>query len=91
MGRYYHLVNTFFRERKMIFWSLVKRERCLVMRKKKKKEKSSPNIVWFINYPPKSSVIKHKNHPDSFKQDWRNSVYEGERASGRWKLRKLIP
>jgi hypothetical protein len=40
--------------------------------KEKKKEgemKSSTNIVWFINYPPKSSVIKHKNHPDSFKQD----------------------
>jgi hypothetical protein len=41
--------------------------------KKKKKEegelKSSPNIVWLINYPPKSSVIKHKNHPDSFKED----------------------
>jgi len=41
-------------------------------KEKKKKEgemKSSTNIVWFINYPPKSSVIKHKNHPDSFKQD----------------------
>lgn len=62
--------------------------------KKKKEEgelKSSPNIVWLINYPPKSSVIKHKNHPDSFKEDWRDSVYEGERASDRWKLRKLIP
>lgn len=73
MGRYYRLVNTFFHEKKMRFLSLVKRERCLVMRKKKKKKegemKSSTNIVWFINYPPKSSVIKHKNHPDSFKQD----------------------
>jgi hypothetical protein len=40
--------------------------------KKEKKEgemKSSTNIVWFINFPLKSSVIKHKNHPDSFKQD----------------------
>ena len=74
MGRYYHLVNTFFQERKNDI--LISREARKVFgnaeKEKKKKEgemKSSTNIVWFINYPPKSSVIKHKNHPDSFKQD----------------------
>lgn len=73
MGRYYHLKNTFFRDRKNDIF--ISREAIKVFgnaEKEKKKEgemKSSPNIVWFINYPPKSSVIKHKNHPDSFKQD----------------------
>lgn len=73
MGRYYHLKNTFFHDRKNDIF--ISREAIKVFgnaEKEKKKEgemKSSPNIVWFINYSPKSSVIKHKNHPDSFKQD----------------------
>jgi hypothetical protein len=73
MGRYYRLVNTFFHEKKNeIFISREARKVFGNAEKEKKKEegemKSSTNIVWFINYPLKSSVIKHKNHPDSFKQ-----------------------
>jgi hypothetical protein len=74
MGRYYRLINTFFHKKKNeIFISHeVRKVFGNEEKEKKRKEgemKSSTNIVWFINYPPKISVIKHKNHPNSFNQD----------------------
>jgi hypothetical protein len=72
MGRYYRLVNTFFHEKKNEIFISHEARKVFGNVEKEKKEgemKSSTNIVWFINYPPKSSVIKHKNHPNSFKKD----------------------
>jgi hypothetical protein len=54
-----------FREAKKVFGN-ARKEKKRGRRKRKKEIFFLTVYVWFTKLPPKSSVIKHKNHPNQF-------------------------